>query len=381
MRAAASVESHRGTSIISGPTSSRQLLADLITGRVHPDPRRFGERVWRDATDERVQFLVAEALLQSGREAAGFRALARSHLAAAEARRVLWEQDIRRVLARLAEHGVRPVLIKGAALAYTHYARPHLRPRLDTDLLIDERDVVRAREAFASLGGGLVPLVTGRLVMPQFQYETSDATGCVHVYDVHFKVAVPPRFSRALEFAEISTGSVAIPSLAEGARAPSAIHALLLACVHRAAHHRSGGPLIWLHDVHLIADRLSPLEQQEVASLAAARGLVQVVLDMTGDAYAAFGGERAARLCSLLTDARQGMKTGDVLLGSRRTRVGAALDDLRALGWRDRAELFRELLLPRADYMRGTYAPGSRVPLPVLYLRRIVRGAWNWSRS
>src|SRR3954447_14768707 len=46
------------------------------------------------------------------------------------------EVDVQLVIEALAAAGIRAVLIKGAALAYTHYSRPELRPRVDTDLMI-----------------------------------------------------------------------------------------------------------------------------------------------------------------------------------------------------------------------------------------------------
>ena len=46
------------------------------------------------------------------------------------------------VLAALESAGIRPVILKGAALAYSLYPTPALRPRADLDILVapDERD-------------------------------------------------------------------------------------------------------------------------------------------------------------------------------------------------------------------------------------------------
>src|SRR5215831_10265345 len=43
-------------------------------------------------------------------------------------------RELRVVLAALADARVDAVVLKGAALAHTHYPRPELRPRVDTDL-------------------------------------------------------------------------------------------------------------------------------------------------------------------------------------------------------------------------------------------------------
>ena len=57
-------------------------------------------------------------------------------IAIAAARDLICEQELRRVLRRLDEHGIRPLLLKGVPHAYTLYKSPALRPRSDTDLLI-----------------------------------------------------------------------------------------------------------------------------------------------------------------------------------------------------------------------------------------------------
>ena len=56
--------------------------------------------------------------------------------------------ELKQLLRALARGGVLPLLLKGAHLAYSHYARPYLRPKSDTDLLVPPhaRD---AREAIA----------------------------------------------------------------------------------------------------------------------------------------------------------------------------------------------------------------------------------------
>ena len=53
--------------------------------------------------------------------------------------------ELKQLLRALARGGVLPLLLKGAHLAYSHYARPYLRPKPDTDLLVPPhaRDAVR----------------------------------------------------------------------------------------------------------------------------------------------------------------------------------------------------------------------------------------------
>ena len=137
--------------------------------------------------------------------------------------------------------GVRPLLMKGAALAYLHYPEPSLRPRYDTDLLVHQDDRDAVAETMRELGYRRATQTSGDFVMPQANFEMRDRFGTCHVCDVHWKIATPQPFA------------ILLP-----------IDALLLACIHRVAHHDESVRLLWLYDIHLIA---SGLDRQAFARL------------------------------------------------------------------------------------------------------------------
>src|SRR5687767_15402194 len=64
----------------------------------------------------------------------------------------LLDQELGRVLAELAARGIRPLVTKGAHLAHALYDAPHLRPRADTDLLINPADRGAITAALPALG-------------------------------------------------------------------------------------------------------------------------------------------------------------------------------------------------------------------------------------
>jgi hypothetical protein len=290
------------------------------------------------------------------------------------ARAELAAADLRRVLAALRSVSIHPVLLKGAALAYTHYRHPGLRPRLDTDLLILPADIEAAHRVFRALGAEYLPHVTGTYVMSQFHYATRDSFGCAHAYDVHWRIAVPVAFAQTLQFEEIDAQAVAIPELGPDARGPSPEHALMLACIHRAAHHAGSDRLIWLYDVHLIAERLTDAQQQRFVELVVGRRVASVARDALSAACERFRGPVTAALRARLSSvSSRSEPLASEFLRRRRTPVRDAIANLRALGTtRERLRLMRELVFPPAEYMREVYAGGSRAPLPLLYLRRVV---------
>lgn len=294
------------------------------------------------------------------------------------------ESALRAALAALDEAGLQPLVFKGAHLAYRDYARPDLRPRVDSDVLIppDHRARDAAHRALSALGYDSAPHVGGDFVMTQRMYVLRDGAHVRHAVDAHWRIATPQAFSRVLLHEELVRDAERIPRLGAAARGPSGPHALLIACLHRVAHHAGFDCLIWLCDIDRVARRLTADEWDRFVGLARDRQLRAVCAAGLSGA--------AEQLRTPVPDAvRAGLDhPGEAPEASAgyfeppRDSVTAALRDLRALSsWRDRARLVREHLLPPVTYMRGVFAPGSRAPLAWLYVRRLAAGARKWRRS
>jgi hypothetical protein len=289
--------------------------------------------------------------------------------------------DLVDVLAALTAEGVRAVPFKGAALAHTHYPAPHLRPRLDTDLLISADDAPAVHRVFAGRGYIRDPEVAGRLVTYQFHYYKRESFGLTHAYDVHRKISNLQSLADRLTFDELWGGRVAIPALGRSAAVPNAVHALVLALVHRAGHHPGSRRLLWLYDLHLIASRLTDDERRAFLALAEARGLGAVAREGLSAAYDRF---ETPALSSLVHELSETCTPRDraVPMSAAWTLFNVLRSDLRALPrWRDRARLLGEHLFPSPSYIRGRYGVGSNALVPPLYVWRIITGFPKWFAS
>lgn len=301
-------------------------------------------------------------------------------LAEEAARAALSAEDVKRVLERLHEEGVRPLLLKGTALARTHYEAPHLRPSVDVDLLVSQPDVDRAARCFERMGAEWIPHVTGELVMPQFHYVTS-AAGYRQTYDVHFRAVNPVAFAGVLSWSVAVDAAVPVPGLGPHAFTVAPHLALILACVHKAAHHQTDR-LIWLLDIHLLAERLSPGAGEQVRQLAREWRVTLLVRQGLLDAHAAFRGERAMALAEVMdTDGAAGEEYTAKFLAGAPTGARAVAGELRVLRGRRRLAFLRELMFPTARYMRRRYAHRRWTPLAVLYLERMILRGAGWLRG
>ena len=282
--------------------------------------------------------------------------------------------EIQRVLDALALAGVRAVLFKGTALAYSRYPHPALRPRGDTDLLVPRKDLDAAGAALTALGYAVSETSGGVVLFRQVEFRRRDAHGVVHAFDVHWQISNQERFARMFDDDELWRRAQAVEALGPQARAAGAADALLISCVHPVMHHRDDDRLIWSYDTHVIASAMDA-------------GPV-VIVSRAGKS------EGRRRLCHGLAQARGHFGTlipasvGDGLAAAARTFEPSAeyltpgrswRDDvaanLRALpDWRARVRLLREMALPSPAYIRRAYSLDRStlgwILLPALYAHR-----------
>jgi hypothetical protein len=332
------------------------------------------------AATHQVAPLAAARLAELGRRSAVQAALQQEAVKAAAAD-LLRERELRRVLDALDRAGVSTLVIKGAQLAYSLYARPHLRARLDTDLFVAAASRAEADQVLTGCGYERPQQVTGDLVLHQAFYVRRHAGVAVHALDVHWKIANPHVFAGVLTFEEAWTDSIPLVRLAASARGLSPVHALFLACVHRVAHHYDSDSLMWLYDIHLIASELTDADWSRFLDLARERRVSAVCRTGLARAAARFATVVPRRVLDSLVPAADaaGPEASAAYLARHRRPVDNFLADVRALpGWTARLQLVREHLFPPRRYMHDVYAPDSRAPLALLYARRVVRGARRW---
>lgn len=283
------------------------------------------------------------------------------------------------VLDALTQAGIRIVVLKGAQLAYTHYPQPWLRPRLDTDLLVAPDDRTRADEILRVLGYRPGTHFSGDLVTHQFRYERSIRHGFTDAVDLHWRIANPHVFAAAMTFEELADRARPIDALGPNALGPSDAHALLLACIHRVAHHDNSDRLIWLYDIHLLAGSMSAEARETVIEEATRKRL---------RAVCGIGIELAQRrfATTLPHGWTQPLETGDrenepaaIFLRRGRNKVDDLFADLQTLdGWQPRMKLLREHLFPPVAYIRHAYGLANPVWIPFGYAHRIVTGVGKW---
>ena len=293
------------------------------------------------------------------------------------------EHELRAVVAALDHAGVPALLMKGADLAYSLYDRPDLRPRIDSDVLVQPGQRGAAAAVLTSLGYVVVPQTGGDLLMYQEPFRKTRQGSDVHVVDLHWRVMNPQRFAGALEFDLLVASAEPRPRLAPAARGLGVVHALLLACVHRIAHHFDSQRLIWSHDVHVLATSCSPGDWRTFQQLARERSVEAACLRSLVTAAGYFHTVVPATVLAALENGGRTETGNEPFLRPHVRHAERILSDLRNVrSWTGRWRLARQHAFPPGGYMRDVYAPSSTAPLWLLYALRIARGSRKWlSRS
>src|SRR5438270_516149 len=99
-------------------------------------------------------------------------------------------------------------------------------------------DFSRMPELSAQCRAGVREVFRGDdLGVRQHTFTRSDRFGVAHVYDVHLDISNSAVFADVLRYDELSARSIALEGIASTARGLLHVDALLLACIHRIAHH------------------------------------------------------------------------------------------------------------------------------------------------
>ncbi|WP_167378868.1 nucleotidyltransferase family protein [Mesorhizobium prunaredense] len=306
----------------------------------------------------------------------------------------LWEMRhqylLNQVLERLVAIGVHPILFKGTALAYDVYPAPFLRTRGDTDLLVpsDTRD--RVAKALETLGfrelGTRADVISG-----QTSYSWTDpASNQEHTLDLHWRITNSTLLSNLFSYEELRSGARPLPNLSTNALAADPVHALVLACMHRAVHKHAlyyvdgveyygGDRLIWFYDIQLLFSMLSPSQRNEFVELAERKGLRATCLDGIEATRARFHATIPEAVSGALSRPGPTETASGYLSGPRWYRIW--MDFQAARGVRSRSGFLTELLFPPATHMRQKYRQANLSWLPWLYLRRALAGSLKYLRN
>ena len=300
----------------------------------------------------------------------------------------MWETRHRIVLARLlgafAEAGVRSLFLKGTGLAYDLYQNPASRARGDTDLLVDQGQLEHARGVLNDLGFVVDPNVASLSddLYLQEIWQFAHPDGSRHDIDLHWQVMNSFALSQTIGVEACFASAIALPRLARQAMTVDHVTMLVHTALHKATHivspyfsdgqaYYGGDRLIWIYDIHLLAQAFSEDDWTQLLWVARKDGIAEVCLAALVCARDGLGTHVPGEVLNDLQVAVPEDRQSRFLL--RSGQLGRAWRELHALaGWRSRAAYIHARVLPPQAFVRAKYPDLASRPLIVLYLLRVV---------
>jgi len=336
-----------------------------------------GESVERLARSGRAGVLLAWAALAEGRPSDLIRPRLEEVVRQAAVLDTGQSLALGKALLALDASSIPALVMKGAALSHTCYPAAHLRPRNDDDVLVPKvlfENALRALRACGYEADAQIeaPLLTGqRHVVRRWPWG-------LHHIDLHWRPLNPVAFDDLPPFDALAAASVPLPVLGSSARGLGPVHALLLLCAHRVAHHGATEDPQWLLDVHLMAGLITQDDWPAFASLAERCRLAEVCLSELGRTSAILGTDIPAGVLTQLSRAAGEPSAAHLReLGPLHVQW-LNLRQLPDMG--TRLSLLRAHAFPSRAYMQSRF--GTRgIALPWMYLRRLIGGLGRWGRE
>jgi Uncharacterised nucleotidyltransferase len=364
-------------------TVGADLLARIVAG--HPvawSGVPSAEALTARARAHGVESLVAARLRDDVEAPQALREGVAGLEAAAVAVSLVRDFELQRVLRGLGIQGLEVLVVKGVALGHSVYAHPHLRPAVDTDLLVRHEALPAVTGALADLGYRPSDRASsGELVSHQRAFERRTRGDVEHVLDVHWRLSNPQVFAAAFDADAAFGTAVDLHGLGPHARTLAPAEALLLCAIHRLAHHQDHERLIWLVDIDLLARRTSADEWKVVLQLAQRRRMRTILGDALRRTRELLETPVPAFVDTALRQAGEDEPSA-VYVSAPQGKLQVLKSDLRELpGWTARVRLVREHVFPPPAFVLKRYGVTRRSWLPALYAHRLATGMWKWLRA
>lgn len=265
---------------------------------------------------------------------------------------------------------VSSILFKGGALAHTLYAEPWLRPRSDSDILIELNDFTNVARVLEQLGYAKQFAIEGKHVSYQSTFSKPLAGESVMSIDLHWRINNRQSLSQAFDVASLSNAGQTLETLSSKIAVPNHIDSLLIASLHRLGHHHSEERLAWLYDIHLLANTLTDADWHTLTSKAINKRISGVTQDALITCQRLLKTPVPAKVIDALANC--GHEPSRIFLQRHLPEWRYFLADLKAMpSAAAKLGLIKENVFPSADYVRQKMGTKSAF---LGYSKRFMRG-------
>lgn len=266
----------------------------------------------------------------------------------------------------------RSVLFKGSALAYSLYPQPWLRPRTDSDILIEQSDLAQFEQIFNKLGYQKLFAIEGKHISYQSTFSKHLAGKSAINIDLHWRINNRQILAQCFSVDQLLESNSQLNSLSKNINIPSTVDSLLIASLHRLGHHLNDERLTWLYDIHLIASDLSNDDWQAVIKKSEQKQLAAITLDALTLCHTLFATELDKNALVQLQTLSLNKEPSQLFLQRDLPEWRYFWHDLSAMeSLTEKLRLIMENVIPSPAYVRQQMNTKSAL---AGYIKRLFRG-------
>lgn len=303
------------------------------------------------------------------------------HLASQAHAAYRWAET-QHLLTVLTKAHIQPVVLKGTALAESHYPSPELRPSLDIDLLIPAAQYPQAKNALVQ--AGYAPQIElddrGRQWACEEAFLSTQApNGRSFLVELHWSLSPYNHQITHPPLAELFQRATAVAVDGFPMPIPNPVDALVHTVLHLYYGHPEDIRLIWLYDVHLLSQQLTETEWQESVHTShgwQARFALAQVLPLTqkwfGTTYPSFITDLTDSPPTEQETKIQELANYRLLYDPQTALFQRDLQQLENLSPQERLIFLYRRLFPSHEALRLGYPQWRHWPLPLAYSARLL---------
>jgi hypothetical protein len=292
--------------------------------------------------------------------------------------------ELKQLVGTLAEVGVRPIVLKGTALAESCYPRPELRPSSDIDLLVRREEYQAARQVLLRQGYRLTSGDRSQQMewnnQEVFVFSNGEERRQYPV-ELHWALSAHTRILQNMPVNLLFERAVALDEAGKGEGGSVQVlgptDALVYAALHLIYGHYLYDPasvrLIWLYDVKLLVGKIQDEAGWQDVLAASQRLEARLALvDTFTLTQAWFGSPMPAAVADLTNYPPSALERElhDVSGSGKSGRFKRHFLRLSGLSGRERLRYIGNRLFPDRHELEAAYPQLSHLPLPLVYLAR-----------
>lgn len=264
------------------------------------------------------------------------------------------------------------LIFKGTALAYSVYPTAWLRPRSDTDILLNADDKHIYEKVLSENGYFKQFGIAGEHTNHQSTWVKEIANGFSVHLDCHTRLSNRAILANEFKHGELLQNATPFQSLSDAWVQPDSVENLLIAIVHRIGHHANEERLIWLYDMHLLMKSFNENNWQQLLISCQKKQLCAIALEAIQLCQRLFNTPTNKTVLDTLKLAKAKDEPSQFFLKRHYPEWRHLLHDMRGLtGYTQKSQYLMENIFPDKDYIRQQMGTGS---LTYAYVKRIILG-------